>query len=176
MNTMTSQDTDAMDLPSKARESAAGLSVTPFAVDRSAWISWICYCFGLAAGASPSTVSELTSGGPTLLVLAGSVAAFFAALIAIQLHMRLSPAATSFGSPKRLVTTGVFRFTRNPIYLAFLLPLASLAWLSPPAALLATALYIVAMNRLVIAREEQVLGTLFGAEYESYRTTTPRWL
>ena len=49
--------------------------------------------------------------------------------------MRLSLLANSFGSPDALVTSGPFRVSRNPIYVAFLAPIASLALFSAAVAL-----------------------------------------
>ena len=79
-------------------------------------------------------------------------------------------------TPPRLCTTGVFRVTRNPIYLAFTLPLAALGALSVAAATLTLALYLTLITRLVIRGEERALAKTFGAEFESYARRTPRWL
>lgn len=75
------------------------------------------------------------------------------------------------------VTTGPYRFTRNPMYTGLSLchtggALAlGTAW--PLATLLAT---VVAVRRLVIDREERYLAGRFGQEYETYRRTVRRWL
>jgi protein-S-isoprenylcysteine O-methyltransferase Ste14 len=76
-----------------------------------------------------------------------------------------------------LVQGGPFRFSRNPIYLGFLLLAAGLAlrwgdlwgWL----AVLASQQML---DRLVIAREEPYLAARFGAEYEAYRARVRRWI
>jgi protein-S-isoprenylcysteine O-methyltransferase Ste14 len=76
-----------------------------------------------------------------------------------------------------LVTSGVFRFTRNPMYLSLLLYL--LAWalyLSNWLALLLVPLFVLYINRFQIAPEERTLSSLFGPEYAAYKGRVRRWL
>jgi protein-S-isoprenylcysteine O-methyltransferase Ste14 len=81
------------------------------------------------------------------------------------------------GSVKQVVTSGVYRFTRNPIYLGFLLmvvglPLNSgLFW-----GIIMAPLYMMTMTRLVIEREEAYLEKKFKEQYASYRSRVRRWL
>ncbi|MBM3851933.1 MAG: isoprenylcysteine carboxylmethyltransferase family protein [Verrucomicrobia bacterium] len=79
--------------------------------------------------------------------------------------------------PSRLVTSGPFRWSRNPLYVAQLLILAAIAimadslWLAfgVPALLLL-------LDRLVVVREEAVIRAAFGADYAAYTTRVRRWL
>ncbi|ROZ78876.1 isoprenylcysteine carboxylmethyltransferase family protein [Ramlibacter sp. WS9] len=76
-----------------------------------------------------------------------------------------------------LVTLGVYRFTRNPMYLGLLLTL--LAWavyLSSPPAVLWILAYVLYISRFQILPEERVLLSLFGAEYATYQGQVRRWL
>jgi len=76
-----------------------------------------------------------------------------------------------------LVTGGIYRWTRNPMYLAMLLLL--LAWaciVSNWAALAMLPLFVAYLNRFQIAPEERALQARFGAEFESYRRKVRRWL
>ena len=76
-----------------------------------------------------------------------------------------------------LVTNGVYRFTRNPMYIGLLLTLLGwAAFLSSPVALLYLAVFVLYMNRFQIEPEERVLASLFGAGYAAYRTQVRRWL
>ena len=145
-------------------------------IDQSAWISGFSFTAGVALAGHASIKDAAISGRPVLATVAVAFAAFIAAVLIIQRHMRLSLLASSFGAPQRLVTSGVFRYSRNPIYVAFFVPLASLAILSLSAAIAAIAIYILAMNQTVIAKEESDLQTAFGAEFSDYLATAPRWL
>ncbi len=145
-------------------------------IDLSAWLSGLSYAAGLALVGPEQLASEITHGGMALFLLPLAYAAFLAIVLIIQRHMRLSLLANTFGSPQRLVTGGIFQYSRNPIYVAFLLPLTSLAILSVAAAIAAIGIYILAMNLTVIRKEERELLEGFGAEFADYLTKAPRWL
>ena len=78
--------------------------------------------------------------------------------------------------PPTLTTGGVFGVTRNPIYVAFLLPLLSFAYHSIPAALIASIAYIASMTHFIIRDEEAILRKTFGEAYDQYAANTPQWL
>ena len=83
----------------------------------------------------------------------------------------MKPATTS-----SLVSEGVYRYTRNPMYLAMALVLLAWAiWLSHVLALVFVSLFAVYINRFQIAPEERALLTLFGSEYSTYREKVRRW-
>jgi protein-S-isoprenylcysteine O-methyltransferase Ste14 len=76
-----------------------------------------------------------------------------------------------------IVRTGPYRFSRNPIYLSFILLLLGLAvWLNDLwlLATLAPAAGFIAL--VVIPREERFLEHNFHDQYSSYRATVRRWL
>jgi protein-S-isoprenylcysteine O-methyltransferase Ste14 len=76
-----------------------------------------------------------------------------------------------------LVTGGIYRWTRNPMYLAMLLVLAAWACIvSNWAALAILPLFVAYLNRFQIGPEERALHARFGAEFESYRRKVRRWL
>jgi len=76
-----------------------------------------------------------------------------------------------------LVVSGIYRFSRNPMYLGFLwLLLGELAWLANPIALLAAPAFVVYLNRYQIVPEEQGLHQRFGLEYALYTARVRRWL
>lgn len=76
-----------------------------------------------------------------------------------------------------LVTKGLYRITRNPMYLgmAFACLGIALAYGSI-GGLLGTMVSILLVDRFVIAREERHLETVFGDEYEAYRKRVRRWI
>ncbi|WP_019934259.1 methyltransferase family protein [Oceanimonas smirnovii] len=76
-----------------------------------------------------------------------------------------------------LVTTGVFAYSRNPIYLGdALLLLAWALWLQSWPALAGPVLFVAYMNRVQIAAEERALALRFGKAYTDYCNRVRRWL
>lgn len=76
-----------------------------------------------------------------------------------------------------LVTGGVYRFTRNPMYVGMLLFL--LAWgvyLDCLLAFIGPVLFVLYMNRFQIGPEERVLRGKFGAPFAAYMEKVRRWL
>ncbi len=84
----------------------------------------------------------------------------------------LTPAAAS-----AMVRSGIYRHTRNPMYLGMLLVLAGWAvWLASVAAVAVLPAFVLYMNRLQIQPEERALASLFGSDFEDYRRSVRRWL
>lgn len=84
----------------------------------------------------------------------------------------LHPSAAS-----TLVIAGIYRFTRNPMYLGLLLIL--LGWAAHLGSLLALifpAVYIPLMNWLQIVPEEKALAAKFGSQFAEYQSQVRRWL
>ena len=76
-----------------------------------------------------------------------------------------------------LVTTGVYRFTRNPMYLGLLMVLLGwAAFLCSAASLLGPAAFVAYIARFQIGPEERVLSAKFGAAYSAYLARVRRWL
>lgn len=142
----------------------------------SSWVSWSCYGLGLTFALDSAALIDIARGGVGAAVLATSILLFFVSASLVQRFMRLSLLSSSYGKPQTLTTGGVFGVTRNPIYVAFLLPLLSIAYYSIPAALTAAAAYIIAMTVFIIRSEEAILSKTFGAAYLEYAAKTPRWL
>jgi Co/Zn/Cd efflux system component len=82
------------------------------------------------------------------------------------------PAATT-----SLVTNGVYRLSRNPMYLGFALVLAAWALsLQHPGALAVVVLYVIWIDRLQIRPEEMVLTQRLGPDYAAYCAGVRRWI
>ena len=76
-----------------------------------------------------------------------------------------------------LATGGLYRFSRNPIYLGFGLTYIGFAVaMDSPIALAMLLPCLIVIDRFVIAREERYLSARFGAEYEAYQGRVRRWL
>lgn len=117
--------------------------------------------------------------GPPATALAGMVGALgFGAIgwaLVTMLRARTDPMPHTPDST--LVTHGPFRFSRNPIYLGFLLLAAAFALAQGTLfAWIAVAVLHLLLSRLVIAKEEAYLATRFGAAYDAYQARVRRWL
>jgi protein-S-isoprenylcysteine O-methyltransferase Ste14 len=76
-----------------------------------------------------------------------------------------------------IVTTGPYRFTRNPAYLGMALTYVGIALLSSAVWVLVPLPFVLAViDRGVIAREERYLERKFGEEYLGYKRTVRRWV
>jgi protein-S-isoprenylcysteine O-methyltransferase Ste14 len=79
--------------------------------------------------------------------------------------------------PRNLVVSGLYRYVRNPIYVAVVAVILGQAVLFADWRLLGYgALIWLAFHIFVLAYEEPTLRQSYGAEYESYRANVPRWL
>jgi protein-S-isoprenylcysteine O-methyltransferase Ste14 len=77
----------------------------------------------------------------------------------------------------RLVTDGVFRVSRNPMYLGLVLLLIGWAvWLGSVSPWLVPPLFVIVLTVVQIIPEEQALSRRFGEEYLSYRQSVARWI
>jgi protein-S-isoprenylcysteine O-methyltransferase Ste14 len=84
----------------------------------------------------------------------------------------LTPEATT-----AMVTSGIYRYTRNPMYLGFLFALMGWAvMLSHLMAFALLPLFVLYMNRFQIEPEERALLAKFGDQFREYRRAVRRWL
>jgi protein-S-isoprenylcysteine O-methyltransferase Ste14 len=103
--------------------------------------------------------------------IAIALAALFEFLRAKTTVNPLSPEAAS-----AIVTSGIYRYSRNPMYVGLLLALLGWSvWLSHllPFALLP--FFILYINRFQIEPEERALSVKFGGLYRDYRRSVRRW-
>lgn len=138
------------------------------------------YLGGLMLGA----VAELFWGTPNLPLplaiaagLAGAAAFVLLSHNSIKNFDKHGTPAPPWEPTTALVTDGLYRFTRNPIYLGFTgfyigLALAfGILW-----SLVLLPVVILVMERAVIAKEEPYLEQLFGDDYRTYKTKVRRWI
>lgn len=91
--------------------------------------------------------------------------------------MRAKTGMVPFSEATHLVTAGLYRFTRNPMYLGMAVILLSGALkLGSLGALLSVPLFILVVQSRYIIPEEQFLREAFGDEYEAYCQRVRRWL
>lgn len=93
-----------------------------------------------------------------------------------RLFKRLGTNIQTFGEPGQLTTEGLFRRSRNPMYLGMLVALAGvlvvLGSLSPMAVVIG---FFVLMQAWYIPFEERAMAQRFGEAYSAYRQQVPRW-
>ena len=107
------------------------------------------------------------------LVLIGLALPFSAVIQFMQAKTTVDP----HGSVTKIVTSGPYRFTRNPIYLGFVCMLMGFLFIFKSYwGLILSPLFIVLMNVLVINYEEAYLEKKFGEQYTSYISRVRRWL
>lgn len=117
---------------------------------------------------------------PKYLVVALLAAAGIAFDLLGILAFRSSRTTVNPLKPQRasaLVTGGVYRVTRNPMYVGMaLLLLAWAAYLSSLLPLLGPVLLVLYLTRFQIRPEERALQAIFGAQYADYAARVRRWL
>ena len=110
----------------------------------------------------------LALAAPGIVLLLWTVAAFYR-----QGRGTLAP----WDPPRRLVATGVYGISRNPMYVAVLLILSgwAIGWQSAGLAGYAAAV-AVAFHLRVLLHEEPYLARTFGDAWERYQQQVPRWI
>tara|TARA_R110002126_G_scaffold146067_14_gene292014 strand:+ start:85 stop:570 length:486 start_codon:yes stop_codon:yes gene_type:complete len=110
--------------------------------------------------------------GPALVVAAVAVA-----IIAERQFKRAGTSVKPWVPTTAIVTTGLFAFSRNPMYVAMVVLLFGLAFAGNTLWILtATVGFVGVMHYGVILREEAYLERLFGATYADYRARVRRWI
>ncbi len=94
-----------------------------------------------------------------------------------RLFSRIGTNIKTFNTPDRLVTAGVFRISRNPMYLGFVLLLTGIAiGLGTATPFLVVIAFFVITSRWYIPFEEKKMEETFGEEYLDYKAQTRRWI
>jgi protein-S-isoprenylcysteine O-methyltransferase Ste14 len=131
----------------------------------------------LTAAVWPAAAVGLPFARPAAVLLAAAGAA--ACILGVARFRRHGttvlphrPEATA-----RLVTDGIYRYTRNPMYVGMLMVLAGWAlWLCHPGAAVLVPLCGLWLQRFQILPEERAMADRFGDEYRAYRRSVRRWL
>lgn len=118
-------------------------------------------------------------GAPTQLTGALLLGAGAAVTANSFVHFAVEGVGTPapFAPPKHLVVGGLYRFVRNPMYLAIAAAVTGQGLLlGQPRLFAAAALGALPVSAFVKFYEEPALARKFGAEYQIYRENVPRWL
>jgi protein-S-isoprenylcysteine O-methyltransferase Ste14 len=122
--------------------------------------------------AAPAFIRVVAAVIITLVGGAFSIAAIISFRLARTTINPMKPETTT-----SLVCSGIYRLTRNPMYVGLLFVLVAWAvFLSSAWALLGPLAFVLYINRFQIAPEERVLSAMFGTEYCAYKSTVRRWL
>jgi protein-S-isoprenylcysteine O-methyltransferase Ste14 len=125
-----------------------------------------------------STLMPLVEPGPLArlagaALIAAGLAVFVLALVQFRRHRTtVLPRET----PEAMIQTGIYRWSRNPIYLADAMILAGIALRWDAASLLLVPLFMAMIRVRFINGEEAVMRQRFGANYEAYALRVRRWL
>ncbi|HKC81691.1 MAG TPA: isoprenylcysteine carboxylmethyltransferase family protein [Gemmatimonadaceae bacterium] len=84
---------------------------------------------------------------------------------------------SSSSAASQLVTSGPYRFTRNPMYVGLTIAyIGGAAIINSAWPLILLPIVLVVLVRTVVSREEQYLSDAFGDQFTSYRSRVRRWL
>lgn len=111
---------------------------------------------------------SIAVGGGTALVVVGT-AVYLNALYVFGFKRQWGADTT------RLVTEGIYRWSRNPLFLGWTLILVGIALIRGSAMVLLLTLFFWISYRLSLPLEEELLGRLYGEDYETYRRRTHRY-
>lgn len=126
-------------------------------------------------------VPEATFGLPLrwLWVAGTALLAVLIAGVAIRTFARAETTVNPLEpeAADKLVTSGIFRYSRNPMYVGLTMVLVAFAlFLHNIVSFALIALFPAFITRFQIIPEERALAAKFGADYETYRRSVRRWL
>ena len=82
-----------------------------------------------------------------------------------------------FERPSALIQTGIFRYSRNPVYLGMLLVLTGIdVYLGSVTVLAVPLVFFLIFNTAIIPSEERKLQEVFGERYTAYKKSVRRWI
>ncbi|WP_353472416.1 isoprenylcysteine carboxylmethyltransferase family protein [Salipiger sp. H15] len=140
---------------------------------------WLLACLCLARAQKASLPLGL-GFGPVWADLLGGLLVGGGVLIAALALLEMRRARTTFmphAEPDRLVTSGVFRLSRNPIYLGDVMILAGfIFYWDAVLSLVLLPIFVWLLEKRFIEPEEARLRRKFVAAFRNYETQTRRWL
>ena len=139
------------------------------------WLALTLVAMGLAHYYLP--IVRIAESSWRLVGIAPILAGILMAAISAGAFSRAGTPVIPFHPSTALVETGFYRFTRNPMYLGMVLVLVGVAILSGTlGAWLPVPVFIAVIHYRFILGEERFLTSIFGEDYERYRTRVRRWL
>lgn len=106
-----------------------------------------------------------------------ALAGFILSFAGVGLFLRQRTAIIPYKPASRLVTSGIYRWTRNPMYLGLAVTYVGLAIaLNSLGALILLPFVLAIIQLQVIAREEAYLHRAFGGEFVAYKSRVRPWI
>ncbi len=97
--------------------------------------------------------------------------------IAIREFIKARTTVNPHGSVTNIISSGIYRYTRNPIYLGFVFMLIGFLLFSNSLwGLILSPVLVICFNELVIKHEEAYLEKKFGEQYTNYKSSVKRWI
>jgi protein-S-isoprenylcysteine O-methyltransferase Ste14 len=142
-------------------------------------VVWLACAGGMLAVASFAPGLSFMLPGRSAIALGLAALGVAVAIVGVVAFRRkrttvnpLTPSASS-----SVVTSGVYRVSRNPMYLGFLMALAGWAvYLSNAGAAVFVPAFVAYMTQYQIKPEERALRAKFGVDFERYMADVRRWV
>lgn len=132
----------------------------------------------LAVGLLRPMASLAFAGHPVAAAVVAGLGLVVMLGAAAQFRLRrttLDPRAP--GKARHFVATGLYRISRNPMYLGMaLMVLGAALWASEPISYLLVALFCAYLTEFQIKPEERILEASFGSEYLAFKAKVRRWI
>lgn len=113
----------------------------------------------------------------SILSLITLITGIYLVFVASRLFSKFNTPIKPFEETTHLITTGIYKRTRNPVYIGMILILIGtgfyLCALSP---FMVVPVFIFFIRKDFVVKEEELLSQTFGEEYEEYKANVSRWL
>jgi len=148
------------------------------------WLSFVGGTFFIGLPEAAGWLNERLQW-PVVVIPGGQVLGYALLAFAVALLLYCSRAFVALGkgtivpidAPHRLVRSGIYRFSRNPIYIAYLgILFADFLRNGDLARLLYLLLFFTYSQIVIVYFEEPGLSQRFGLDWETYKRRVPRWL
>lgn len=107
-----------------------------------------------------------------ILIVAGIIMTIITNAALLKNRTSIQP----FETPDVLITSGLFRLSRNPLYLGMGIALFGVVFtLGTLSSFISPIIFVIVLNLLIIPLEEKKLELVFGTKYLDYKTKTRRW-